>query len=123
VFVDARSVPTNTAVECHICIIGASAAGITLAREFSGQEFHVCLLEGGGLEFDAATQSLYQGKNTGPHQKYRASRNLPHLIDDNSHPTDLWCRQNNACAQCNVPTAAVIASLRTFAHPSTGALH
>jgi choline dehydrogenase-like flavoprotein len=68
VFVDACSVPTNTAVECDICIIGTGAAGITLAREFRGQEFHVCLLEGGGLEFDAATQSLYQGKNTGPHQ-------------------------------------------------------
>ena len=67
-FVDARSVLTNTVVECDICIIGAGAAGITLAREFSGQEFRVCLLESGGLEFDAATQSLYQGKNAGPLQ-------------------------------------------------------
>ena len=67
-FVDARSVPTKTVVECDICIIGAGAAGLTLAREFSGQEFRVCLLESGGLEFDAATQSLYQGKNAGPLQ-------------------------------------------------------
>ena len=65
-FVDARSVSENTVVEYDICIIGAGAAGITLAREFSGQEFRVCLLESGGLEPDAATQSLYEGKNTGP---------------------------------------------------------
>ena len=65
-FVDARSVSENTVVEYDICIIGAGAAGITLAREFIGQEFRVCLLESGGLEFDAATQSLYKGKNTGP---------------------------------------------------------
>jgi choline dehydrogenase-like flavoprotein len=66
VFIDARSISENTVIEYDICIIGAGAAGITLAREFSGQEFSVCLLESGGLEFDAVTQSLYRGKNTGP---------------------------------------------------------
>jgi choline dehydrogenase-like flavoprotein len=65
-FVDARSVPDKTVVEYDICIIGAGAAGITLAREFNGQKFLVCLLESGGLEFDPVTQSLYQGTNTGP---------------------------------------------------------
>ena len=65
-FVDARSVSDNTVVEYNVCIIGAGAAGITLAREFIGQEFRVCLVESGGLEGDSATQSLYEGQNTGP---------------------------------------------------------
>lgn len=33
--------------------------------EFAGEPFRVLLLESGGLDFDAETQSLYKGKNTG----------------------------------------------------------
>lgn len=66
--IDARTLPEETIVECDICIIGAGAAGITLAREFINQPYQVCLLEGGGWEYDQATQSLYQGENIGfPH--------------------------------------------------------
>lgn len=65
-FVDARSALENTIVEYDLCIMGAGAAGITLAREFNGQKIRVCLLESGGFEFDLATQSLYEGRNTGP---------------------------------------------------------
>ncbi|MBI3795839.1 MAG: GMC family oxidoreductase [Deltaproteobacteria bacterium] len=49
----------------EICIIGAGAAGITLAREFIGQPFRVALIESGGFEFDLATQELYGGSNIG----------------------------------------------------------
>ena len=34
-FLDARSVPTGTVIETEVCIVGAGAAGITLAREFT----------------------------------------------------------------------------------------
>jgi cation diffusion facilitator CzcD-associated flavoprotein CzcO len=34
--IDARSVPGGTVLETVVCIIGAGAAGITLAREFIG---------------------------------------------------------------------------------------
>lgn len=64
-FIDARSIPNSEILETDICIIGAGAAGITLAREFSGQPFQVSLLESGDLEFDAETQSLYDGDNVG----------------------------------------------------------
>jgi choline dehydrogenase-like flavoprotein len=57
--------PENQVIEAEVCIVGAGAAGITLAREFVPQEFRVCLLESGGLEFDQETQSLYKGENTG----------------------------------------------------------
>src|SRR4051812_11442568 len=64
-FVDARTIPNDAIIEADICIIGAGAAGITLARQFSGQPFRVVVLESGGLKPDNATQSLYAGKSTG----------------------------------------------------------
>ncbi len=62
---DARELDNNTIINTDICIVGAGAAGITIAREFANSAFDVCLLESGGFEFDADTQSLYKGKNTG----------------------------------------------------------
>lgn len=74
-FIDARTLPEDTLVQCDICIIGAGAAGITLAREFIDQPLHVCLLESGGLDFDEVTQALYQGKNVGtPYYALNESR-------------------------------------------------
>lgn len=58
---DARSVPRDAAIETEVCVVGAGAAGITLARELSGRPFRVLLLESGGLEEDSATQDLYRG--------------------------------------------------------------
>jgi choline dehydrogenase-like flavoprotein len=65
VLVDARSVAESSTIETDVCIVGAGAAGITLAREFSGRSFRVWLLESGGFEFDRHTQDLYQGENLG----------------------------------------------------------
>jgi choline dehydrogenase-like flavoprotein len=63
--VDARSLPESAIVDTDVCIVGAGVAGITLAREFVGEEFQVCLLESGGLGPDRVTQSLYWGENVG----------------------------------------------------------
>lgn len=63
--IDARNLPTDRIVESEVCIIGAGPAGITLAREFAGQNFQVCLLESGGLEFNQETQSLCEGDTIG----------------------------------------------------------
>ena len=60
-FVDARSVPDASAIECDVCIVGAGAAGITIAREFLGRHIQVVLLESGWLTPDDETQSLYAG--------------------------------------------------------------
>jgi len=62
---DGRSLPDGSVVQAEICIIGAGAAGITLAREFIGQPFRVALVESGGFQFDLATQELYRGINAG----------------------------------------------------------
>ena len=64
-FVDARAIPSNTEVTADLCIIGAGAAGITLARACAGQGLRICLLESGDLQFRWDTQALYRGRNVG----------------------------------------------------------
>lgn len=64
-FLDARTLPDDTALDADVCVIGAGPAGITLAREFANQKFSVCILESGGLEIDAATQALQKLDNIG----------------------------------------------------------
>ena len=64
-FTDARSLSSGQILETDVCIVGAGAAGITLAKEFAGAPFRVLLLESGGMEFEHRTQWLYQGDNTG----------------------------------------------------------
>ena len=73
--IDAHALPADETINTDICIIGAGAAGITLAREFINQTHQVCLLESGGLDFDEVTQSLYTGENVGvPYFPLKESR-------------------------------------------------
>lgn len=64
-FIDLRVVPDGTDITTEICIVGAGAAGITLARELNGSGLDCVLLESGGTEFDNTTQELYAGDNIG----------------------------------------------------------
>ncbi len=64
-FVDSRDLTAHTILESDVCIIGAGAAGIALAREFIGTSTQVIVLESGGFGYDQRTQSLYYGENTG----------------------------------------------------------
>lgn len=66
--IDARNLENNSVIEGDICIIGAGAAGISMALEWIGTRHKVILLEGGGFEYDERVQELYDGKTTG--QKY-----------------------------------------------------
>jgi choline dehydrogenase-like flavoprotein len=63
--IDARQLTSGAVVEADIAIIGAGAAGISLALELTGKGLSVCLLESGGLEFAWPSQSLYTGVNVG----------------------------------------------------------
>jgi choline dehydrogenase-like flavoprotein len=65
VFRDARQLPAGTRLETEICIVGAGAAGITLALDLRDAGFRVLLLESGGFEPEEQTQALYQGENRG----------------------------------------------------------
>ena len=65
VLIDSREVLPGKTVRADICIIGAGPVGIALAREFIGERLDVCLLEGGGIAFDAQTQELAAGESEG----------------------------------------------------------
>lgn len=63
---DLREYSPGTTVKADICVIGAGAAGITLARELAGGTRQICLIEGGGLDYGFAdSQELYQGESVG----------------------------------------------------------
>ncbi len=62
---DARTFSAGQIIEADICIVGAGAAGITLAREFIKTDIRVILLESGGTKFSHPTQFLYRGEIAG----------------------------------------------------------
>jgi len=65
-FVDALTVPDGSQIEADVCIVGAGAAGITIARELrAAGQLRTVLLESGRFTADPATQSLYAGKIEG----------------------------------------------------------
>jgi len=63
--VDVRSLQENKIIETDVCIAGAGTAGLTLTHKLIGQDFPICLLEGGGLKPDQETQALAMGENIG----------------------------------------------------------
>ena len=60
-FRDAREIPKNRLIERDICVIGAGAAGITVALELAATGSRILLIDSGGLEPNPATQALYAG--------------------------------------------------------------
>jgi choline dehydrogenase-like flavoprotein len=73
--IDLRKDPGAADAQADICIVGAGAAGITLARKLVEKGLSVCLLESGGLDYEAATQELYRGANLGmPYYELDQSR-------------------------------------------------
>lgn len=64
-FADAQKQSFDTPVQTDVVIVGAGAAGITLARYLANAKLDVLLLESGGLELESATQSLFQGEVKG----------------------------------------------------------
>jgi choline dehydrogenase-like flavoprotein len=91
VLINALTLSEDILIESDICIVGAGAAGITLAREFIDQPYEVCILESGGLDFEDPTQSLYQGENTGlPYFPLKESR--ARYLGGSTNLWGGWCR-------------------------------
>ena len=59
---DATELDPDVRLQADICIIGAGAAGITLALQFADTQTQVLLLEAGGWDEEPATQALYDGE-------------------------------------------------------------
>ena len=64
-YFDSRRIPDGEVVESDVCIVGAGAAGLTIAQQLAGQPLRVCLLESGGLWPDDAHDALNAFEETG----------------------------------------------------------
>ncbi len=65
---DARTLDDNSVIEGDLCIVGAGAAGISMALEWANTAYNVILLEGGGFNVESDVQDLYAGESVG--QRY-----------------------------------------------------
>jgi choline dehydrogenase-like flavoprotein len=65
--ISSTDIDAATALDADVCIVGAGAAGITLACELDGSGLRVLLLESGGLAPDAALDDDYAGHANAPH--------------------------------------------------------
>lgn len=72
---DAQYYPDGTEIDADICVIGAGAAGITIARHFADTNHRICLLESGGLSLERAPQLLSRGSLGGlPYEPLELAR-------------------------------------------------
>jgi hypothetical protein len=72
---DARTLQAGHLLEADLCIVGAGAAGISIAREWIGAARTVLLLEGGGFDYEPRMQDLYRAENVGlPYFPIQAAR-------------------------------------------------
>src|SRR5687768_10674708 len=62
---DVNELPASSTITADICIVGAGAAGITVATELDGDRQTVCLVESGGYQPDEETQALYALETVG----------------------------------------------------------
>jgi choline dehydrogenase-like flavoprotein len=62
---DLRELSSGGELEADLCIVGAGAAGITIAAQFASSTTKVLLIEGGGMTFEADSQALYDAENVG----------------------------------------------------------
>ncbi|MFL5619784.1 MAG: FAD-dependent oxidoreductase [Gemmatimonadaceae bacterium] len=73
--IDARTLEDGSVIDGDLCIVGAGAAGISMALEWIGATQRVLLLEAGGFDYDPRMQELYRGEITGlPYFPLQAAR-------------------------------------------------
>lgn len=63
--IDANKISNIPDINTDVCIVGAGAAGITIASGLDGSSLDVCLVESGGFSPDEEVQSLYELENVG----------------------------------------------------------
>ena len=60
-----KKLKEDTTLKSDVCIVGAGAAGIALAKELASEKIKVNLIETGGLSFETESQQLAIGKSEG----------------------------------------------------------
>ena len=84
---------TPDKISCDVCIAGAGAAGITIARELAGENLDVVLLESGGFERNSKTEALNHGRASGNlmDENYSTLSRLRYFGGTTNHWNG-WCR-------------------------------
>ena len=72
--IDSETLADGTVVESEVCVVGAGAAGIALARALAGHAIDVCVVESGGLDRELETDRLTQGVTVGEPYPLAGSR-------------------------------------------------
>lgn len=75
-FASAQGIEAGSTLRAAVCIVGSGAAGMPLAMEMEQAGIDTLLLEGGGIELEAASQALHRGENAGLGQFEIASTRL-----------------------------------------------
>ena len=78
-------------LSADVCIIGAGAAGITVARKLMQHSLRVILCEAGDLDFDDQSQSNYRGRVEGDAYYDLDISRLRYFGGSTNHWTG-WCR-------------------------------
>ncbi|MGI9262349.1 MAG: FAD-dependent oxidoreductase, partial [Woeseiaceae bacterium] len=74
-YTDAEDLEPGSLIVGDICIVGAGAAGISMALELAGSGLQVILLEAGGMRYEPDSQEQYRGENIGePYFPLEAAR-------------------------------------------------
>ncbi|MCX7553267.1 hypothetical protein OS175_05210 [Marinicella sp. S1101] len=75
----------STTVDCDACILGAGAAGITIALELESLGIKTVLLEGGGLDFPTTDEMDLYDAEVGDKPYPIASSRLRFLTREKLH--------------------------------------
>lgn len=93
-YIDSHTDDLPEVIESSVCVIGAGAAGITLARTLAETTPGVVLIDSGNFSINGETQNLYSGKNIGLTYFNLASCRLRYFGGTTNH----WsgnCRPND----------------------------
>lgn len=63
--IDLEMASEDMRLQADVCVVGAGAAGVALARDLMRSGHEVILLEAGGLDYEEPTQALFAGRNVG----------------------------------------------------------
>lgn len=89
-FIDARSLSSGNEIHSDVCIVGAGAAGITIALQLENPKLSVTLIESGNFALEGATQDLYSGLNEG--REYSLSTTRLRFFGGSTNHWGGYCR-------------------------------
>lgn len=89
--VDAREIENGAALEADVCVVGAGAAGISLARALARAGRDVVVLESGGLEPEPEAKELLVAENAGD-PYFPLEENRDRALGGTTSLWAGWCR-------------------------------